>query len=243
MSRRVRIQTLFLDAGGVLVFPNWQRVAVALGRHGLVVDGAVLAAAEPRAKRELDAEFKGRLPAARPNGWAYFDLVLRHAGVPHSPAIDGAFAELRDYDARWNLWEHVPADVVPALDRIRALGLTLVVVSNTNGTLRALLDRVGLLSRLDLVVDSFEEGVEKPDPRLFRIALEKAGARPESTVHIGDLYHVDVVGARAAGLRAVLLDCDDLYPDCDCPRVRTLGELAGRVRDGSWHSSGQGPTG
>jgi putative hydrolase of the HAD superfamily len=229
----VGIETLFLDAGGVLVVPNWARVAETLGRHGVAVSSAALAGAEPRAKRELD-EASGRgTPAARPNGWVYFDLVLQQAGVPHSAAVDAAYADLREYDSRRNLWEHVPAGVAPALERLRALGLKLVVVSNTNGTLRALLERVGLAARVDLVVDSFEEGVEKPDPRLFRIALERAGACAEITVHVGDLYHVDVVGARAAGLRAVLLDGDNLAPACDCPRVVSLGELADRLRDGT----------
>jgi putative hydrolase of the HAD superfamily len=229
----VRIETLFLDAGGVLVVPNWTRVAETLGRHGVAVGSTALVEAEPRAKRELDEASRGRTPAARPNGWVYFDLVLRHAGVPHSSAVDAAYADLREYDSRWNLWEHVPAGVAPALERLRALGLKLVVVSNTNGTLRALLERVGLAVRVDLVVDSFEEGVEKPDPRLFRIALERAGARAETTAHVGDLYNVDVVGARAAGLRPVLLDTEGLTPDCDCPRVVSLGELADRLRDGT----------
>lgn len=227
------IRTVFLDAGGVLVFPNWSRVAGALGRQGVTVDRAALAAADVRAKRQLDAEFRGTLPAARPDGWAYFDLVLMHAGVPCTAAVDAAYADLREYDARWNLWEDVPPDVPPALERLRALGLTLVVVSNTNGTLRALFERVGLAPRVDLIVDSFEEGVEKPDPRLFCVALDRAGANADTTVHVGDLYHVDVVGARAAGLRAVLLDAGDLSPDADCPRVRSLDELADRLRDGA----------
>ena len=203
-----------------------------LGRHGVAIDGAALTAAEPRAKRQLDAEFRGRLPEARPDGWAYLDLVLRHAGVPLSAAIGAAYADLRAYDTQWNLWEHVPPGVPAALGRLRRLGLSLVVVSNTNGTLRALMARVGLLPAVDLVVDSAEEGVEKPDPRLFQIALEKAGADAQTTVHVGDLYHVDVVGARAAGLRAVLLDSEGLNDGVDCPRVRSLDELADLLEAG-----------
>jgi HAD superfamily hydrolase (TIGR01549 family) len=230
---RMPIHTLFLDAGGVLVLPNWPRIAAALGRHGVVVESRALAEAELAAKRQLDAEFHGRLPDARPDGWAYFDLVLARAGVPRSPGVDAAYFELRDYDARWNLWEDVPLDVAPALARLRGLGLALVVVSNSTGTLKALLERVGLAPRVDLVIDSHEEGVEKPDPALFRIALDRAGATGATTVHVGDLYHVDVVGARAAGLRAVLLDAGNLSPDADCPRVRSLGELADRLPDGA----------
>ena len=63
------------------------------------------------------------------------------------------------------------------------------------------------------MLDSAVEGVEKPDPRLFRLALERVGGEAASAVHVGDLYEVDVVGGRAAGLRAVLVDSDDLYPE------------------------------
>jgi putative hydrolase of the HAD superfamily len=120
----------------------------------------------------------------------------------------------------------VPSDVVPALQRLRASGRKLVVVSNANGRMRAALDRVGIGPHVDLVIDSSEEGVEKPNPLIFERALERAGARAETTLHVGDLFHTDVVGARAAGLRAVLLDMADLYGDHDCERVRSLAELA-----------------
>jgi putative hydrolase of the HAD superfamily len=142
--------------------------------------------------------------------------------------------ELHAYHQANNLWELVPAAVRPALTALRDYGLTLVVVSNANGTLRAHMDRIGLSTHVDIVIDSWDEGVEKPDPRLFQIALARASAQPESTIHVGDLYQVDVVGARAAGLRAVLLDETDLHPDADCERVASLGELVDRVRSGAF---------
>jgi FMN phosphatase YigB (HAD superfamily) len=91
-----------------------------------------------------------------------------------------------------------------------------------------------MTAHFDHVLDSADEGVEKPDPRFFRIALERSGSTPAATIHVGDLYHVDVVGARNAGLRGVLLDEADLRPDADCPRVRTLGELVERTTAGEF---------
>jgi putative hydrolase of the HAD superfamily len=76
------------------------------------------------------------------------------------------------------------------------------------------------------VIDSHEERVEKPDPEIFRIALERSGSDAETTLHVGDIYHVDVVGARAAGLQAILVDRGDLHEDRDCVRVANLTELA-----------------
>jgi putative hydrolase of the HAD superfamily len=219
------IETLFLDAGGVLVFPNWTRVSEALARQSVRVSAETLARAEPLAKRRLDVGQTVQASKDHERGRLYFNLILEQAGVPLTGATDAALAELRDYHATENLWELVPDDVSPALARLRGLGLRLAVVSNANGRLRHLFTRIGLADKVDVLCDSFEEGVEKPDPRLFQIALERSGGRAETTTHVGDMYHVDVLGARAAGLQAVLLDPGSLYTEYDCPRVRTLGEL------------------
>jgi HAD superfamily hydrolase (TIGR01549 family) len=221
------IKTLFIDAGGVIVEPNWQRVSDALAQHGVDVSAEALSGADPHARRQLD--LGGPVNAAyndHQRGWLYFNLILEQAGVTLSEATDRALADLQLYHSTANLWERVPSGVPEALVRLRDLGLQLVVVSNANGKLKLLLERVGLAAAFDLMLDSHEEGVEKPDPRLFHIALQRAGASAETTMHVGDLYHVDIEGARAAGLEATLLDPLNLYVDADCRRVRSLGQLA-----------------
>lgn len=219
------LKTVFLDAGGVLVFPNWARIAAALAEQGIHTTAETLSAAEPRAKRRLDTDHIVQSSDDTKRGWFYFNLILEEAGLPLTPATDTALAQLREYHATENLWELVPPDVAPTLDRLRSAGLQLVVVSNANGRLRHLFERLDLASRVDVLFDSFEEGVEKPDPRLFEIALMRSGAARETTVHVGDLYHVDVVGARAAGLQAVLIDPARLYDGVDCLRIHALPEL------------------
>lgn len=228
------LETVFLDAGGVLIYPNWRRVSDELALEGVTVSPAALIAADPRARRELD-DLKvvgGTTDASR--GWLFFDLVLEHAGIPRSDATGAALERLHRYHTASNLWEYVPPDVVPALEALRARRLKLVVVSNANGTLRAHMNRLGLTARFDHVLDSADEGVEKPDPRFFEIALRRSGARKETTIHVGDLYYVDVIGARNAGLRGVLLDEADLRPGADCPRVRSLDELVTQISAGSF---------
>lgn len=220
------LRALFLDAGSVLVHPNWHRLAAALGRHGVEVAAGRLAEADPRARRSLDTPAQVAAHDDRDRGLVYFERLLTGAGVALSAATSAALSDLLEEHVRRNLWDLVPDDVPPALERLGRLGLPLSVVSNANGTVRALLGELGLLHHFRAVVDSAEEGVEKPDPRLFRVALERAGAEAASTLHVGDLYHVDVVGARAAGLRAALLDPAGLYQGADCPRFASLGELA-----------------
>jgi putative hydrolase of the HAD superfamily len=220
------IDTLFLDAGGVLTHPSWRRVSDALAVEGIDVSPEALERAERFAKRDIDeASVVGATNDAG-RGWLYFNSVLAHAGISRCDRSDAALAVLREYHRSENLWEYVPDDVEPALRQLRDRGLTLVVVSNANGRLRYLFDRLALTPFFDVVLDSFEWGAEKPDPRLFRLALEQSGARAETTAHVGDLYHIDVAGARAAGLReGILLDPHDMYPRADCRRIKSLAEL------------------
>lgn len=230
--QRDGLRALFLDAGSVLVHPNWHRVAAALARHGVEVSFARLAAADPRARHSLDTPASVAAHDDRDRGLVYFERLVAGAGVALSEATGAALADLVEEHVRRNLWDLVPDDVPPALERLGRLGLPMSVVSNANGTVRDLLGDLGLLRHFRAVVDSAEEGVEKPDPRLFRIALERVGAEAASTLHVGDLYHVDVVGARAAGLRAALLDPAGLYRGADCPRFASLGELADHLGAG-----------
>lgn len=225
------IKTLFLDAGGVLCHPAWTRVSRALATEGVAISAEALARAELPAKRDIDqASVIGRSSDAV-RGWLYFDKVLEHAGISRSQATDAALAMLREYHRSENLWEYVPDDVKPSLRRLRDLGLTLVVVSNANGRLRYLFDRLGLSEYFDIVLDSHDWGVEKPAARLFEIALEQSGSVRETTAHVGDLYHIDVTGARNAKLHeGILLDAAGLYADVDCRRVQSLDELTDAIR-------------
>jgi putative hydrolase of the HAD superfamily len=224
-----KIETLLLDMGGVLVVPNWARVSETLRRHGVEASVEALRSAEPAVKFAIDT-FVGVSTSSDAKRWGdYLEGVLRTAGVPLSGGTLEALREIRAYHAANNLWEEVPADVVPALQRIRRLGLTVAVASNANGTVQRALDRLGLSEFFDVVCDSHFEGAEKPQTRFFEIVLERSGGRPDTTLHVGDLYHVDIVGARNTGLNAILIDRDDQYADFDVERIHTLDELADRL--------------
>lgn len=229
-----RIDTVFLDAGGVLVFPNWIRISETMQRHGVLVAPEALAAAEPHAKRHLDQTRTIRATNDEKRGWLYFNLILERAGITPSAASTAALEELHAYHQSSNLWEYMPADVLPALRAIREMGLKMAVVSNANGTICAVAERLGISELVACVLDSHTEGIEKPDPRLFEIALQRSGADRDTTIHVGDLYEVDVVGARAAGIRPVLLDAAGLYPEADCPQVASLRELVDALGRGDF---------
>jgi HAD superfamily hydrolase (TIGR01549 family) len=99
-------------------------------------------------------------------------------------------------------------DAVPALTALRGGGLRLVAVSNWDCSLGTVLARCGLAELLDGAISSAEAGAPKPDPAIFTAALGLVGCAPAEALHVGDTREEDVVGARAAGIRALLLDRD-----------------------------------
>ena len=220
-----RIETVFLDAGGVLVWPNWSRVADALRAHGVPVEAKKLEAADALARYELDRAQVVDASTDQRRSRSFFDLVLEEAGIELSDRTTAAMQDVLRYHKEHNLWEIVPDFVKPALRRLRENGYRLAVVSNANGTVEQLFERKGLRPLVDMIFDSSVEGLEKPDRRLFDRALERSGGRADTTVHVGDFYNIDVVGARRAELTPVLVDELDLRRDADCARIRTIAEL------------------
>lgn len=220
------IELLSLDAGGVLVFPNFERISDTFARHGISVSPEALRAADPHGRLAVDTEERVAVLNDADRGSMYFRIMFERAGVPAGAPIDRALHELWSYHSEHNLWEHVPPDVIPALERLAATGLPLAIGSNANGIIHRVFERAGLRRYFSVICDSEVEGVEKPDRRFFEILVARAGGRPETTLHVGDLFHVDVVGARSAGLRAMLFDPHDLYAGYDVRRVKSLDELA-----------------
>jgi putative hydrolase of the HAD superfamily len=229
LPERASVRAVLLDVGGVLVRPDFARVAEALRARGVAADPAALAAADPRVRRALDRPPSPGFATDAERGWHYFNLVLDGAGIARSAATDAALEEVKAWHDRYCLWDDVIEGVRPSLERLRAAGLRLAAVSNANGTVRVLFDRLGFTRLFEAILDSRVEGVEKPDPAIFRLALGRLGEEGGASLHVGDFYHVDVLGARAAGIRPVLVDEAGLYPEADCPRVRSLAELAAHL--------------
>jgi putative hydrolase of the HAD superfamily len=138
-------------------------------------------------------------------GWWHRFLVrlAEHLGAP--PPSRFAAAELYHRFGTAEAWEVYP-EVPATLSALTAKGLRLGVVSNWDERLPLLLERLGLARRFDAIVCSSGVGVEKPDRRIFRRALELLRVDPGSALHVGDHKLEDVEGAVAAGMHAVQLD-------------------------------------
>ncbi len=117
-------------------------------------------------------------------------------------------------------------DTIGALERLKAQGYQLGVVSNLRRDMNELCRDLGIGPYLDFCLTSAEIGVEKPDPAIFVAALERAGVAAPEAVHVGDQPRSDLVGARGAGLHAVLLDRGNWHQEMEtCVRISQLPEL------------------
>jgi putative hydrolase of the HAD superfamily len=226
MAARVRpLRAVLFDAGNTLLRMNYAAIAAELARRGVPVSAAELERAEWRARVRLDDEVLARrAPGVSTEsggtGDRYLRYILEAAGVRDQGIVEDMAEWRRTYNPPVGVWSVAAPDAREALERVRAAGLVAGVVSNSNGSVRSILDTLGLARHLHFVLDSAEVGVEKPDPRIFGLALERAAVEPDEAAYVGDLYSVDVVGARAAGIQAVLLDPGGCWGARDCPTAR-----------------------
>lgn len=151
--------------------------------------------------------------------------VLRRLSIPADPAILDTISLRFQQD----LIFHVFDDVLPVLKDLQGAGYRLGIVSNATHQLPGMLRDAGLTEYFEVVTYSYEAGVEKPDPRIFELALSRMGAGPERAVHIGDSYEADVVGARRAGVSPFLIYRRDEDQRRDCTTLRTLREILDHV--------------
>ena len=155
---------------------------------------------------------------------AYLEALFRLGGVPPE-RMEEVRNCLRRMHVERHLWCSVQERTHHALERLRKAGLRLGIVSNSDGRVDQALTAAGLRQYFDVVIDSSIFGSEKPDPAIFQAALDALGVAPEEALYVGDLYEVDVVGARAAGMEAVLLTSAGPPPDQQCRTAASIDEL------------------
>jgi putative hydrolase of the HAD superfamily len=215
-------RAIFFDAGNTLIRMDYRVIVAELTRLGCAVTLADVERAEWRARVRLDASFTPGASTEHPDtGERYLRLILDELGV-RDVKIQATLADWRrGYNAPLGFWTAMEPEADLALKLARARGLRTAVISNSNGTVADILTHLGLAADLEFIIDSSKVGVEKPDPRIFHLALERAGLKPDDAVYVGDLYSIDVVGARAAGMRAILMDPGACWGSRDCPLART----------------------
>jgi putative hydrolase of the HAD superfamily len=194
------------DAGNTLVYLDHARVAEILAEFGVRVKPERLQRAEMETHAEFDrADLIGSTGDAE-RFRAFLGAVLARAGVRGGPAFERVHAGILEANRRIRLWDHVPPKVPRLLARLREAGYRLGVISNSDGRVKGFLEAVGLAPFFEVIVDSFHVKLEKPDPRIYGVALDTLGVPPHRAAHVGDYYHIDVAGAERAGMTGILLD-------------------------------------
>ncbi|HEU4562220.1 MAG TPA: HAD-IA family hydrolase [Longimicrobium sp.] len=225
------MKAVIFDVGNTLLWLDHPFVLEVLREHGIESNEDDLLAAQYGAKLLMDELVRrGDAGDDASRGRIFFSEVFRQLGVP-AEAFPVITRRLFTRHAERNLWCSLQEGTHDVLHELKRRGYRLAVISNADGRVEALLDSLGLLSHFEFVIDSGSVGVEKPDPRIFRMALERMGVQPHEAVYVGDVYEIDVVGARAAGMRAYLIDPLMRLGHLDCARIATLGELPERLAE------------
>ena len=196
------VRAVLLDLYDTLAWTEWPTMRAELeDRFGL---------GEAELLRAFTATREARSTGAFGSAEGDLAAILDAAGVPSDPVL---VRELNDArvkafaDNGVHLWD----DSVPTMRELRARGVRTAVVSNCDHATRPIVDDLGLANEVDAIVLSFEVGVAKPDPGIYRAALSAVGARPEEAVFVDDqAWYCE--GAEALGIRSFLIVREDADP-------------------------------
>jgi putative hydrolase of the HAD superfamily len=226
-------KAVFFDAGETLVYPHpsfAELFTEVLRTEGVVVDPAMVqevVSAYSQKFTETVQSGEAHLWSTSPErSRAFWDGVYRgflsEVGVSdhHDRLVDRLYTTFTDL-ASYRLHP----DVIPTVDRLREAGVSLGVISNFEEWLERLLETLGVTGYFPVRVISGVEGVEKPDPEIFRIALERGGVAAEESVYVGDHPFFDIEAAEEVGMVAVLIDRRGRYPDAEGIRITSLEDL------------------
>lgn len=231
------VRAVFFDAGETLVHPHPsfpELFTLVLWREGVEADPAAIRGAMHLVS-ELFTEaaragevWSGSAERSRAFWRGVYGRLLAHLGIEDARLIDRLYAEFSDL-ANYRLFP----DVEPVLTMLAGRGLAMGVVSNFEEWLERLLERLGVTRFFAVRVISGVEGVEKPDPRIFRLALERAGVEPGESAYVGDQPEFDTAPAEAIGMLGVLLDRRGRFPEHRGIRITTLADLPAALGMGS----------
>lgn len=221
---------MFFDAGETLVHPHPsfpELLSLTLRERGLRADPATIreklhVVSERFTRSARDGELWSTSPERSRQFWAeIYQLLLGELGLPLADGLADrlytTFTDLSNY--------RLFPDVLPVLKRLERERLVLGVVSNFEEWLERLLESLGVTRYFVVRIISGVEGMEKPDPRIFRLALERAGVEAGRSVYVGDSPTFDTEPAEAVGMLGVLLDRRGSFPDHPGPRITSLAEL------------------
>lgn len=238
------MKAVFFDAGGTLVHIDHPRVAAVIAKVlGRIIDPKGFVEAEYSGRAAVEAGMaKGDLPTDSSRWVVHFRAMLGALGLTDAE-FDRVSPAIFEAHRQKHLWSGVYSGTADALASLKQAGYLVAVISNADGHVEELLETVGLREHLEFVVDSGTVGIEKPDPRIFEMAINKARESGESgesgksgesglaapdCYYVGDIFPIDVVGSKAVGMVPVLLDPLGRYGERGC---RTITDVPAFCRE------------
>jgi putative hydrolase of the HAD superfamily len=205
-----RPEVVFLDVGDTLIraHPSWAGVyRQGLREHGIEItekdlERALLQETQANPWWLSEEPFEATEEVSYAKVVAFDRAVLGRLG--HTDLSDEAFRRIEDAFARRSAW-YVYPDVMPALDAMRDAGVRMCIISNFVWGAPELFHDLDLVRHFEGLVVSARVGFQKPNEGIFRHALGVMNATPEKSMHVGDSYRADVLGARRVGINGVMI--------------------------------------
>jgi putative hydrolase of the HAD superfamily len=212
-------KAILFDLGGTLLYPDFPFLAEQLRQRGQPIDLDGFLYALSVASSRTDVYMRGPATDDATRVPVYLTYLLEALDVRSDIAglVNGV---LMPRHRTVNFWNYTLEGTLPLLGRLREQ-YRLAMISNSDGRAEAKAADLGIRPYLEFVMDSQLVGVEKPDPRIFHLACRQMNLDPSDCMYVGDIYSIDVVGARAAGLQPVLIDRTGA-PREDC---RVIGDI------------------
>ena len=210
-------RVIFFDVGNTLLFPNRAKMLAPISpdRHPTLEQWQAL---ERRTKKEFDEGMQTGM-VDRGFWWIFHTHLLQQ--LEEDAALRDVLVRNTQSSANW---DHILPGTLEALARIGEK-FRIAVISNADGGIERILSRCGIADCFETITDSGIVGFEKPRREIFDAALTAMKARADESLYIGDVYSVDYVGARNAGMEAILLDLPGAYRDSKLPRVDSLQQF------------------
>ena len=225
MRDTIRLMTsvrfIFFDVGNTLLFPNRSRILAPLQGRGQEPTHEQWLQVERKTKPEFDQIVQNRALVDHGFWWMFYTQLLENLGLPSEDDLRNALVRNTQNSANW---DQILPETCATLQRIGQDHAT-AVISNADGRIEHVLRRCGIADCFHSITDSGIVGSEKPHPAIFEAALREMQAKPSESLYVGDVYSIDYLGARNAGMEAVLFDASGAYRDRILPRVESLLEL------------------
>lgn len=230
MTKMSRKPYLLLDAGGVLLFIDHDYLSRLADRRGFQVEARRFYEQHFRLVHWFDTYVSTQRRFLSRLSEPYSQILLRLVGLSDEAAEQAAQVAEARHEQR-NLWILTFPWVVETLDQLRDEGYRMSIISNSDGTVEQELHYQGMRGYFERVYDSEVVGVEKPEPRIYELALNDLGLQPEDAVFVGDMFHIDIWGANRVGIPGLHLDPLGLYEEWPGAHIQDLRQLPGWLKE------------